>query len=208
MVRAVTLPHRINRLRRWFIAQSKKNVSLAELSQICGLSVSALSLLKNARRNPTHEQLAPLSRLTGLSIYELLRLDPDEFSAGTERADLALLAPPAPAARARAQPELPRPGLAGLRPSPDQIQLALRYRVEVGPAWAAFLAAPATRLDRIEAQWRAWVEACGEAPAAARAEAPAPLQTAEGLYAHLRPVERGPDMRPVNPYAPRFVPKS
>lgn len=184
----VTLPYRINRLRRWLIAAGKRGVSLGELSKECGLSIPTLSRLKHGRRAPTVAQLNPLMALTGLDAYELLRIErPEAYRKPAPGAQSARAPEPAP--------REPAAALLGLRPSPAHVQVALRYRVELGPAWAAFLRAPGTRLDAIGEQWRAWCKACGAESAPAEPEAPALGQPGE-LYAHLKPVDRGPDMRP------------
>jgi transcriptional regulator with XRE-family HTH domain len=86
-------------------------------------------------------------------------------------------------------------------------QIAIRYGLKAGPVWASFLAqlnfpfAPDLDDD--------WVSYCAAMGNQQPALAPKPDDGALGapgeLYAHLKPVVRGADMRPVDPFGVKFV---
>lgn len=166
----------------------------------------ALSRLKNARREPTRKQLPALMDVTGLDLYDLLRIDRPVPGArplpSAARATVEALGKPLgdtmPAPEAGPEPvREPPPELARLRPSPDQVRLAVRYGLNPRAAWRAFLCAPATRLDALDGQWRAWCEECGTPPGPVVVPAPEPYARPGELYAHLKPVERA-DFRPAD----------
>lgn len=201
-----------NRLLAWFKEQENRGVTLAEISHVSGIAVATLSRMKHGRREPPRKQLVVLMDLTGLDLYDLMRIarpapglkparaDIGALAAASKRGKaLAVTAGPDFEARApeaiQACPHKASPELLGLRPSREQVQLALRYRLQPGAAWRAFLEAPATRLEAIDGQWRAWCEACGVIPGTPGDARPAALGRPGELYAHLKPLERA-DFRP------------
>lgn len=85
----------------------------------------------------------------------------------------------------------------------ELVQVALKHKLNVGQAWASFLAAAQTLpVDSAQLQREFDVYCNGLAQSADTLLGDAALLTSDGLgepgelYSHLKPVERGPDLRP------------
>jgi hypothetical protein len=91
-----------------------------------------------------------------------------------------------------------------LKLTAECVQLALRYGLKPGPTWKAFLL---EFPDSPTAEhWQAYCAAIGnQQPALAPKPDDGALGAPGELYAHLKPVVRGADMRPVDPFGVKFV---
>lgn len=68
--------------------RQRRNITLADLAERTGISVSTLSRLEGGLRRPTLEQLLPLARVHGVTLDELV----DAPATGNPRINLRPIA--------------------------------------------------------------------------------------------------------------------
>jgi DNA-binding XRE family transcriptional regulator len=88
----------------------------------------------------------------------------------------------------------PAVAAADVKLTAERVQLAVRYGLKPGVAWRHFVSVYAG--GDVDASWLEYCEQLGHAPAVAPAPDSAALGKPGELYSHLKPVARGPDLRP------------
>jgi transcriptional regulator with XRE-family HTH domain len=84
-----------------------------------------------------------------------------------------------------------------------RVYVALQYGLKAGNAWVSFLK---TGVQVTDAAWLNYCASIGnQQPALAAPREDGALGAPGELYAHLKPVVRGADMRPVDPFGVKFV---